>query len=157
MTFEEVLDQAIAMLQLRGRRTYGTLKLHFQLDDASLEVLKDELIYGQRLAVDDDGRVLVWTGGALVQVALEHFPENRPTVEQAIDLRLDLRKTLNPRASRRREYLPPQRGPSKDGPGARTRPRPLPSWRTSSERSRCLRLPWDMPILRSGVSPRVSP
>ena len=64
MTFEEVLDQAIAMLQRRGRLTYRTLQLHFQLDDAHLEALKDELIYGQRLAMDEDGRVLVWTGGA---------------------------------------------------------------------------------------------
>src|SRR5262245_8128659 len=63
MTFEEVLDQAMAMLQRRGRLTYRTLKLHFQLDDEHLEDLKDELIYGQRLAADEDGRVLVWTGG----------------------------------------------------------------------------------------------
>ena len=69
MTFEEVLDQAMAMLQRRGRLTYRTLKLHFQLDDEHLEALKDELIYGQRLAVDEDGRVLVWTGGADVPPA----------------------------------------------------------------------------------------
>ena len=62
MTFEEVLDQAIAMLQRRGRLTYRTLQLQFQLDEAHLEALKDELIYGQRLAMDEDGRVLVWTG-----------------------------------------------------------------------------------------------
>ena len=62
MTFEEILDQAIAMLQRRGRLTYRTLKRQFQLDDAALEDLKDELIEGQRLAVDEDGRVLVWTG-----------------------------------------------------------------------------------------------
>ena len=62
MTFEEVLDQAIAMLQRRGRLTYRTLQLQFQLDEAHLEALKDELIYGQRLAVDEDDRVLVWTG-----------------------------------------------------------------------------------------------
>jgi hypothetical protein len=63
MTFEEILDQAIAMLQRRGRLTYGALKRQFQLDDAYLEDLKAELIEGQRLAVDEDGRVLVWTGG----------------------------------------------------------------------------------------------
>jgi hypothetical protein len=62
MTFEEILDQAIAMLQRRGRLTYRTLKLQFQLDDEHLEALKDELLYGQRLAVDEDDRVLVWTG-----------------------------------------------------------------------------------------------
>src|SRR5499427_187296 len=64
MTFEEVLDQAIAMLQRRGRLTYRTLQLQFQLDEAHLEALKDEIIYGQRLALDEDGRVLVWTGAA---------------------------------------------------------------------------------------------
>src|SRR5215510_14982745 len=62
MTFEEILDQAIAMLQRRGRLTYGALKRQFNLDDAYLEDLKAELIEGQRLAVDERGNVLVWTG-----------------------------------------------------------------------------------------------
>src|SRR5262245_63541863 len=63
MTFEEVLDQAIAMLQRRSRVTYRTLKRQFQLDDEALDDLAVELIKGQRLAVDEDGEVLVWTGG----------------------------------------------------------------------------------------------
>jgi class 3 adenylate cyclase/predicted ATPase len=62
MTFEEILDQAIAILQRRRRLTYSTLKRQFQLDDATLEDLKNELIAGQRLAVDEQGNVLVWTG-----------------------------------------------------------------------------------------------
>jgi class 3 adenylate cyclase/predicted ATPase/energy-coupling factor transporter ATP-binding protein EcfA2 len=66
MTFEEILDQAIALLQRRGRLTYGALKRQFNLDDAYLEDLKTELIEGQRLAVDEEGRVLVWTGRAAV-------------------------------------------------------------------------------------------
>ena len=66
MTFEEILDQAMAMLQRRGRLTYRTLQRQFQLDDAALEDLKNELIKGQRLAVDEDGDVLVWTGSAPV-------------------------------------------------------------------------------------------
>src|SRR5919106_6378931 len=65
MTFEEILDQAIAMLQRRGRLTYSTLKRQFQLDDAALEDLKNELIEGQRLAVDEQANVLVWTGAEL--------------------------------------------------------------------------------------------
>ena len=64
MTFEEVLDQAIALLQRRGRVTYRTLKRQFQLDDAALDDLTVELIKGQRLAVDEDGDVLVWVGEA---------------------------------------------------------------------------------------------
>ena len=66
MTFEELLDQAIAMLQRRGRVTYGALKRQFGLDDAYLEDLKAEIIKGQRLAVDEDGEVLVWMGGGCV-------------------------------------------------------------------------------------------
>jgi len=33
MTFEETLDQALAMLQRRGRMTYRTLQRQFALDD----------------------------------------------------------------------------------------------------------------------------
>ncbi len=62
MTFDEILDQAIEMLQRRGRLTYRALQRQFNLDDAYLEDLKDELIEGQRLATDENGRVLVWTG-----------------------------------------------------------------------------------------------
>jgi class 3 adenylate cyclase len=71
MTFEEILDQAIAMLQRRGRLTYSTLKRQFQLDDAALDDLKNELIEGQRLAVDERGNVLVWTGPT---VSAPHSP-----------------------------------------------------------------------------------
>ena len=57
MTFDEILDQAIEILQRRGRVTYRTLKVQFDLNDDLLEVLKEELIYGQRLARDEDDRV----------------------------------------------------------------------------------------------------
>jgi class 3 adenylate cyclase len=63
MDFVAVVDQVIALLRQRGRLTYRTLQLQFQLDEVYLEALKDEIIYGQRLAMDEEGRVLVWTGG----------------------------------------------------------------------------------------------
>src|SRR5262245_42897085 len=63
MTFEEILDQAMAMLQRRRRVAYRTLQVQFHLDDNALEALKDELLYAQQVARDEDGRVLVWTGG----------------------------------------------------------------------------------------------
>jgi hypothetical protein len=62
VTFAEVVDQAMAMLQRRGRVTYRLLKRQFMLDDEALEDLKLELIAAQRLAVDEEGTVLVWTG-----------------------------------------------------------------------------------------------
>ena len=64
MTFEEILDQAIAMLQRRGRVSYRTLTLQFHLNEESLEALKEELIEVHHLAVDHDGRMLVWAGEA---------------------------------------------------------------------------------------------
>ena len=62
MYFEEILDQAMAMLQRCRRVTYSTLQLQFQLDDEQLAALKDELLYSQPHVVDDAGRGLVWTG-----------------------------------------------------------------------------------------------
>jgi class 3 adenylate cyclase/tetratricopeptide (TPR) repeat protein len=64
MTFEEILDQAIAMLQRRGRMTYRTLQRQFALDEDALNDLKDELLYVHPEVRDDGGRGLVWTGDA---------------------------------------------------------------------------------------------
>jgi len=44
MTFEEILDQVLAMLQRRGRVSYRTLARQFALDEASLEDLKEEVV-----------------------------------------------------------------------------------------------------------------
>src|SRR6266446_10276160 len=62
MNFYSVVDQAIALLRQRGRVTYRALKRQFDLDDDALADLTEELMYCQRLAADEDGRVLVWTG-----------------------------------------------------------------------------------------------
>ena len=78
MTFEEILDQAIVMLQRRGRLTYGTLKRQFQLDNAALEDLKHELIEDQRMAVDEGGRVLVWTGDTVTAPTMSAKPVEAP-------------------------------------------------------------------------------
>jgi hypothetical protein len=59
MTFEAILDHALAMLQRRGRLPYDALKRQFQLDNAYLEAVKAERIEGPRAAVDEDSRVLV--------------------------------------------------------------------------------------------------
>src|SRR6266436_2215428 len=61
MDFYDILDQVIALLKQRGRASYRALKVQFQLDDESLEALKEELLYTHAV-VDDQGRGLVWTG-----------------------------------------------------------------------------------------------
>jgi class 3 adenylate cyclase/predicted ATPase len=62
MDFTALRTQVMALLQGEGRVAYRALKLQFRLDDDTLEALKDDLIYAKRLAVDEEGRVLVWTG-----------------------------------------------------------------------------------------------
>src|SRR5215813_14034088 len=64
MTFDDVLEQVVTLLQRQGRVSYRALKMRFNLDDEYLDVLKEELIDAQRIATDEDGRILVWTGQA---------------------------------------------------------------------------------------------
>src|SRR2546425_3106884 len=64
MTFYEVLEQVVTLLQRHGRMSYRALTRQFQLDEAYLEDLKAELVDIQRVAVDHDGTMLVWTGDA---------------------------------------------------------------------------------------------
>jgi hypothetical protein len=99
MTFEEILDQAIAMLQRRGRLTYGTLKRQFQLDDAALEDLTNELIKGQRLAHDEDGAVLVWTGAAVAPLVPAPTPSTTASAPLAYTPPYLVEKSLTTRSA----------------------------------------------------------
>jgi class 3 adenylate cyclase len=63
MTFDEVLAQTIELLQREGRVSYRALKRRFSIDDEYIEDLKTEIIRAKRLAIDEDGAILVWTGG----------------------------------------------------------------------------------------------
>src|SRR2546426_10440417 len=63
MTFYEMLEQAVTLLQRHGRLSYRALKVQFELDDDRLDLLQEELIDIQHVARDQDGRMLVWTGG----------------------------------------------------------------------------------------------
>src|SRR5215831_2901772 len=63
MTFEEILNQALALLQRQGRVSYRALKRQFGVDDSYLADLKFEIIEVHRAAVDQDNTILVWTGG----------------------------------------------------------------------------------------------
>ena len=64
MTFEEILDQVLAMLQRRGRVSYRTLMRQFALDEADLEDLKEAILFAHPQVVDEAGRGLVWSGEA---------------------------------------------------------------------------------------------
>src|SRR5215475_6867836 len=80
MSFEELLDQTLALLRRRGRVTYRTLKLQFDLDDDHLDALKEELLYSQSQVRDEDGRGLVWTGDTSLPAT--SLPAATPAVHQ---------------------------------------------------------------------------
>ncbi len=77
MQFYEVLDQVLALLQREGRVSYRALKRQFGLDDDYLEDLKAEIIDAKRLAVDEDGKVLVWTGKGSLGSSVQRL-ESKP-------------------------------------------------------------------------------
>ena len=66
MTFDEILEQVITLLQRQGRVSYRALKLRFDLDDEYLDVLKEEMLFAYPV-VDEEGRGFVWTGEAARQ------------------------------------------------------------------------------------------
>ena len=64
MTFYERLDAVVDLLRRRGRVSYRALVREFDFDDAFLADLKTELIEVQKVAADEDGKMLVWVGGS---------------------------------------------------------------------------------------------
>src|SRR5262245_13159796 len=62
MKFSEVVAQTLAWLQREGRVSYRALRLEFDLTEEVLDALKEELIAVKELAVDKDGKMLVWKG-----------------------------------------------------------------------------------------------
>src|SRR5262245_40122031 len=81
MTFEEILDQAIAMLQRRGRVSYRALQRQFQLDDAYLQDLTAELVEALQLAVGHDHALLVRPGGPSAPAPVSPPPPRTPPAE----------------------------------------------------------------------------
>src|SRR2546425_10309371 len=78
MTFDEVLAQVQELLQREQRVSYRGLKRRFALDGEYLEDLKEELIGAKRLATDEDGRFLVWTGASPVPSPESRVPSSTP-------------------------------------------------------------------------------
>ena len=83
MTFYEMLEQVMALLQRHGRLPYRALTVQFELDDERLDLLKEELIDIQHVARDQDARMLVWTGGTETPPP-PSVSASPPPVQQAI-------------------------------------------------------------------------
>jgi class 3 adenylate cyclase len=78
MDYDAILDQVVRLLQREQRLSYRVLKRRLQLDDEILEDLKEDLIYAKKLAMDEDERVLVWTGGTGTPMAPMVTPSQFP-------------------------------------------------------------------------------
>ena len=76
MKFYEVVEQVLALLQREGRVSYRALKREFGVDDDYLEDLKAEIIKAKRLAVDEEGEVLVWVGNRQSRVSVVQLLES---------------------------------------------------------------------------------
>src|SRR5215813_6678232 len=73
-----ILTLVMALLQRERRVSYWALKQEFGLDDAFIEGLKQELIVAKRVAIDEGGQVLVWSGGELPPVTPADTPASIP-------------------------------------------------------------------------------
>src|SRR5205823_11745069 len=62
MIFDDMFAHVVTLRERQGRVSYRALKMRCDLDDEYLDVLKEELIDAQRIALDEDGRILVWIG-----------------------------------------------------------------------------------------------
>jgi hypothetical protein len=93
MDFYAVVDQVLALLRSRGRVPYRALKLQLQVDDDAIEALKDELIHAQHVAMDEGGRVLVWTGDTGATPA----PDPTPSPSGPSDPQADMPADVTPR------------------------------------------------------------
>jgi len=59
MKFSEIIEQARSLLQRKGRMSYGALKIEFDLDDAGIDALKEELLFSYPEIEEAEGRGLV--------------------------------------------------------------------------------------------------
>lgn len=78
MKFSEIIEQASDLLQRKGRISHGALKMEFDLDDAQLDALKEELLFSHSQIEEIDGRGLVWNGDRAA--ATEDLPPLAPSL-----------------------------------------------------------------------------
>jgi class 3 adenylate cyclase/tetratricopeptide (TPR) repeat protein len=74
MDYDALLSQVINLLQREKRVPYRTLKRRFDIDDGYIEDLKIDIIEAKHLAVDENDRILVWTGDTDITPTVSPIP-----------------------------------------------------------------------------------
>ena len=92
MEILEILEQVRELVQQKGRITYRILKMQFQLDDETLDALKEELLFSHPEISELDGRGLVWnepSGSSLsvTQQAATPSPAQPPQAQTPVSSR----------------------------------------------------------------------
>jgi class 3 adenylate cyclase/tetratricopeptide (TPR) repeat protein len=82
MTFDELLAQVLDLIWHEKRVSYRALKRRFDLNDEDIEDLKVEIVEAKQLAIDENSRILVWTGEALPASLLASLPPAAPSTDQ---------------------------------------------------------------------------
>jgi hypothetical protein len=83
MDFHEVLEHVLVLLQRHRRVSYRALKRQFDLDDATLGDLKEELLYAHPV-VDDEGKGRIWTDEAESKPEPGKSPKPAQTSDQPV-------------------------------------------------------------------------
>jgi class 3 adenylate cyclase len=105
MTFDEILEQVITLLQRQGRVSYSALKRRFAIDDDYLNDLKDELLFAHPV-VDEDNRGLIWTGATTSgQAVASHLAQTTqpPTAQEQPSSQAEPLSTAPPPDAERRQ------------------------------------------------------
>ena len=100
MKFSEMVTQAVAWLQREERVSYRALKREFALQDDALDDLKEELVTIKELAVDKDGKMLVWVGNAASSVQSQGSRKGRKQSEVKVKNRRTAVTYTPPHSSR---------------------------------------------------------
>ncbi len=82
MSFDDVLSQVLELLKRQGRLSYSAIRRRYDLDDAYLNDLKDELLFAHPV-VDEADRGLVWHGDTQ-SIPIEPNPQE-PRASRRVD------------------------------------------------------------------------
>ena len=108
MDFDAVLVQVQQQLESERRVAYRILKRRFQLDDEDIEYIKADLIDAKQMAVDEDGKVLVWTGGEPSEEMPAQTTNSAVAEPLAFAPSLQLKREAPVHEFSQKEGLPPQ-------------------------------------------------
>ncbi|MEE8301092.1 MAG: zinc ribbon domain-containing protein, partial [Candidatus Tectomicrobia bacterium] len=107
LRFQSLLRAVIGLLQSEGRVTYRTLKNIVGFDEVFLGDLREELSF-RRLACDEDGKGLVWTGEAQPAVQPAVAIPNQPATVDTTTVTSPIVPTPSPVT----ETVTPSNGPT---------------------------------------------